>query len=232
MDNKKFSAILIIEALIFIILGIFIIGRYNDKIETLSINMVTHSQQLDSVKLKNGELIYTRNLYIMNNQNLKDELFITRNNLKKLEKELQSKVDYIADLNSHIKLDTIEIIRDSVVYTNKDTTYHFSHSSYWVELIGRSRLTGGEMHTDIDHLHINAPLTVGITDKRQIFVKTDNPYMYISDIKGAEIDKSTWNKQASRLSMGVQIGIGTSYDLVSKNIGFGPYCGLGINIKF
>ena len=58
------------------------------------------------------------------------------------------------------------------------------------------------------------------------------PYVSFSEIEGAVIDGSILKPKKKRFNWGLQLGLGTMYDIIDRDISLGPYAGVGIEFNF
>lgn len=227
---KKFSLITIA-----ILLGIilFIVHRYNTTADQLSIsqhNLEVSQDSLRTFQLKNDEQVYTINSYILEKNELKKYLDVNNQTIKELEKKLKSKVAYISNIKSNIIYDSI-IIKDTVNIVDDIISYNIKYNDDWIYLRGKSSVRDRIATTTIDTLSIPTPLQVGLTDNYQIWVKSKNPHLHITDIEGAVIQGSKLNQKQKRWSLGMHVGVGMQYGLMNKQMDFGPQVGIGINYR-
>lgn len=186
---------------------------------------------LTVVNTKNDELIAYKNSYVLEKKDLESYIDIKENEIKSLEKQLKSKVQYISKIESKIHTDTI-IIRDSIKYIDSCVYYHFNEENEYYKIGGYTHVHGNEYsETIITDNAMNLKLNVGVDDEWRIFVKTDNPYVSFSTIDGALLNKDIFLKQQKKPHFGVslQAGIGAQYGLIHKTFDVGPYIGIGIN---
>ena len=228
----------VIEAIIFIVILSFVLNHYSNKLTINEQNLKAANSELVEVKLKNGQLLVARDSYISTIDNLENILDVTKKEVKELQRDLNSKLAYISQIETNIKVENIEVVKDSIIYVNNnpnDITANFSYNDEWIKLEGYSRFTiGNEINynTIIKNININVPLNVGITDDYQIFAKSPNPYINFTDINGAVIEKSKFYPKKKRFNWGLQGGFGMMYDFINKNISAGPYVGVGVEYNF
>lgn len=189
---------------------------YKNNIDALRDSV--HTEQL-----KNGELMSSKQMLILEKKQVEDYLGIANKELKDMEKKLQSKIAYIAKLEGQIRVDTVKLV-DSVYI--KDSTYYaqWTFKDRWLDLQGITQFRDGTSVSQLNNLSMDAPLKLGITDDNQVFVTSSNPYVGFSSIDGAALNQPTkkyyWN-------IGFQLGFGVQYDLHSNAFGYGPYFGVG-----
>ena len=231
MNNKSLITI-IIEALIFIGIIMFGISYYNKKIDTYDQNIKAFKGSIEQLELKNGELISTRDSYILKIKDLEEYIGVTEKEVKDLKKKLGSSLAYISRLESNIKVDTIVTIKDTIIYKDRETDIRFNYKDQWISFTGQTLFDNKTSNTKLFDLNVYSPLTVGLTDDYQIFVKSPNPYLHFTDIEGAVIDGSKLKPKKTRFNWGFQLGFGVSYDIFEQNYSIGTYGGIGVEVNF
>ena len=237
-NEKKTLLGYIIEGFIFIAIIAAVWGIYNNKLDTSEQNLKAARGHIEQVELKNGELMSSRDSYIATINDLEELLDITKQEVKDIQRQLDSKVAYISKIESEVRVEYIETVRDSIIYANSNpniATSTFRYNNKWVDLVGRNEFNFGEQFdykTTIESLSMDVPLNVGLTNDYQIFVKTPNPYVSFSNIDGAVIDNSVLKPRKKRFNWGLQMGFGAMYDIMNKNIAVGPYAGVGAEFNF
>lgn len=228
MKNVSSIFILILVGVI-----LFLNYKYNTTSDQLSIsqhNLAVSQDSLRSIQLKNNEHVYTINSYILKKNELEKYLDVNNQTIKELEKKLKSKVAYISNIKSNIIYDSI-VVKDTINMIDDMISYNIKYNDNWISLRGRSTIQDKIATTTIDTLSIPTPLQVGLTDNYQIWVKSKNPYLHITDIEGAVIQGSKLNQKQKKWGLGIQMGVGMQYGLMNKQIDFGPQIGIGINYK-
>lgn len=232
MNNRSLISMLV-EAIIFIAIIAWGTNYYREKMDNSEQNLIAYRDQIKNLELKNGELITSRNSYIVKYSELEDVLNISRKEINDLKKTLSSKVAYISKLESQISTGPIIIEKDSIVYIEKSQVEsHFKYQDEWVNLSGITTINDLVGSTRFNNISMNVPLKVGLTNDYQIFVQSPNPYIMFNSIEGAVVDGSQLAPRKKKLSWGVQLGFGTMYDIIKKDVSIGPYGGLGIEINF
>lgn len=237
-NEKKTLLGYIIEGIVFIAIIAAVWGIYNNKLDTSEQNLKAARGHIEQVELKNGELLSSRDSYIATINDLEELLDITKQEVKDIQRQLDSKVAYISKIESEVRVEYIETVRDSIIYVNSDpniATSTFRYNNKWVDLVGRNEFIFGEQFnykTTIESLSMDVPLNVGLTNDYQIFVKTPNPYVSFSSIDGAVIDNSILKPRKKRFNWGLQLGFGAMYDIMDKDIAVGPYAGVGAEFNF
>lgn len=235
MDKKSILLHLLeIIVCIAIIAGIF--GYYNDKLDVSEQNLKAFIGKLEEAELKNSNLLVSRDSYITTINDLENLLSISKKEVKEIQRKLDSKLAYIAELESNTKIEYIEVVKDSIIYvTNDSLIAKFHYNDEWFSFNGETKFqfkTDFDYNTIIRDITINMPLTVGLTDDYKIFVTTPNPYVNFSSIEGAVIDNPALRPKKKRFGWGLQLGFGAMYDVIDKDVAVGPYAGLGVELNF
>lgn len=233
--NKKTLMIIIIEALLFLAIIGGLYGVMNNKLITAEQNILVYENEMEQIKLQNDNLLTYNNSYISTINDLEKKLNISKKEIKEIQNKLDSKIAYISKLESNINIDSITIIKDSIIYLSPTIlTSDFCYNDKWLHINGNSTMnteTDNNIIT-INSINMNAPLTVGITNDYKIFVTTDNPYIVFDNIEGVIIDESILKPKKKLFSWGIQLGFGTLYDIIHNNIAVGPYGGVGVEFNF
>lgn len=228
--DRKSIISLIVEAVLF--LGIISFGYkvMNGKLETSEQNLIAYKGQMEQLELKNGELIATRDSYILDKKNLEEALDVSKSEVKELEKKLNSSLAYIANMESQVRIDTVTIVKDSIIYDEGDIAQiHFDYDDDWFGVKGTTDLTGPEITTSLYDIKMYVPIQWGMTDNYKIFVQSDNPYVSFTNLDGAVIDGSKLIPKQRKFGLSIQGGFGVNYDLISKQLGVGPHLGVGVH---
>lgn len=223
----KKLALFVIEASIVLLPTVFIMKQCQDaKYDKVYQNLVASTDSLKQLRLENGDLLYEKSAYILRENELRSKLDISTNEILNLRKKLDSSLAYISELEGGFKLDTIWQVRDSIVYA--DSTYHFDFTNPFINLQGYHQAS----NTTITNLNIPLSLKVGLTENKQIFAISSNPYVQITSMEGAVLDGSLFNPKKPRFSHGITVGIGVQYGIINQRVDIGPYIGYGISINF
>lgn len=230
--DTKTIIITFIEALIFIMLLSSMNHCSNQKIETLDHNLVAARDEIQTLVLENGNLLSEKSAYILKNKELESVLEITKQEKRDIEKKLNDKIAYIANIGSQVRVDTLEL-RDTI-YQVSDNRFNidWSYSDKWLKLKGGTLYNNGKSTTELYGISLYTPLKVGLTDNYTIFVESENPYLKITDIEGAIIDGSSLRPKPNYWTLSIQGGFGAQYGLVNKKFDVGPYVGAGISYNF
>lgn len=238
-DNKKSILWFLIEIVVFLLILTSVWGYFNNKLNDSEQNLKAAKGYITQVELKNGELLSARDSYIASINDLEELLDITKQEVKDIQRQLDSKVAYISRLESQTRIEYIEVVKDSIIYVNNENTRSiiapFHYRDKWLSFNGKNEFNFEpefDYTTSISDININTTLTVGLTNDYQIFVTSSNPYVSFDNIEGAVIDKSVLKPRKKRFNWGLQMGFGAMYDVMNKNIAVGPYAGVGAEFNF
>lgn len=217
-----------------ILLGIlsFVYTHFDKKLDISEQNVKAYKNKIEQLELKNGELITTRDSYILKTKELQDVLDVSKKEIRSLEKKLDASLTYISKIESNIKIDTLKTSKDSITYRQDTTDIKFNYRDDWISFNGLTNIFNKESKTFLYDFDINVPLKMGISENYKIFVHTPNPHVTFSSIEGAVIDGSKLAKKEKKWNIGVQAGFGGLYDIFNKNISIGPYIGAGMEYNF
>jgi hypothetical protein len=234
--NRKTLLSYLIEAAVFIIIIAFGWNYYNERLETTTQNLIAYKGQLEEVELQNKNLLVAKDSYIATINDLEEQLDITKKEAREIQRQLNSKIAYIAKIEQSVKVEYVEVIKDSIVYVNNQHAIaKFHYNDDWMRFDGENEFQFGDNFdyiTRVKNISITAPLTIGLTNDYQVFVTTPNPYITFTDIEGSVIENSVLKPRKKRFSWGVQFGFGTMYDIIDKDLSIGPYGGLGAEVNF
>jgi hypothetical protein len=234
--NRKTLLSYLIEAAVFIIIIAFGWNYYNERLEITTQNLIAYKGQLEEVELQNKNLLVSKDSYIATINDLEEQLNITKKEAREIQRQLNSKIAYIAKIEQSVKVEYVEVIKDSIVYVNNQHAIaKFHYNDDWMRFDGENEFQFGnnfDYITRVKNISITAPLTIGLTNDYQVFVTTPNPYITFTDIEGSVIENSVLKPRKKRFSWGVQFGFGTMYDIIDKDLSIGPYGGLGVEVNF
>jgi hypothetical protein len=232
MENKNYQKIYLFVIVLLVFVIIWLLGNNtskNDNIKIYKNNIEALSNEVDSFRLKNNELVVAKQNLILEKNELEEYLDISKKEIKELEKKLDNKIKYIASIEGKVTIDTIEIHDSIYIDPNGNMSLYFDYSDKWVTLAGHStQTTFDDFYTTLDTLSMNVPLRVGLTDDRKIFVQSSNPYMNITDIKGAYVDESQLRKFVNRFGLCFYLGWGIQYGVINQKFDTGLQLGAGI----
>lgn len=232
--REKIGLIIICVLLLLLIGGVFYCVHEHKKLNIANNNIEALTDTITQKDLKNGELLSYNQSLVLEKQELEKYLQISNQEVKDLERKLDSKLLYISKLEGSIKTDTIYI--ENTVYTTDSLSYRYSFmkDTEYYTICG---------YTDVDENHksfttitentMPLKLKVGLTEDWKIFVTSNNPHVQLTSIDGAVVDKDVFLKQQKkdRFSVGIQFGFGAQYGLMHRQFDYGPYIGIGAEYR-
>lgn len=233
--TKKSWIILIIEALVFIALLGTISRCSRDKIDTLEHNIDAYKNEIELVEAKNGELIAIKESLILSESEIKEELNLTKLEIKELEKQLDDDIAYINKLEAEISIKDTLWLKPDTVFVKTDGTYvkTFEWKDGWTKI--NTSVSGNSIMDSkltLNYLKMDVPLELGLTDDYKFWVKSENPYVNFTDIKSTVINNSSVKEKEKRWHHGISLGFGFQYGLFGKTWDFGPQLGYSIEYSF
>ena len=197
-----------------------------DKNERLQNNIEVLIDSVRITELKNGDLLYSKQILEADNKELAEAVGLEKSKRKEVEKELGEKIKLLAKVDGEIRVDTL-ILKDTVVETDFGNQINFNFKDQYLSLDGTTCLSNGIAQTKINSLSMDVPVFLGKTKNKQFFIRSENPYVSFPNIRVAE--EITRPK---KWGLGIQVGIGCGYNLVDKGFFAGPYIGLGLSYNF
>ena len=233
--SKKAWVIIIIETLLFLLIFSVMIHYNNDRISKLSNNVSVYRDSIETVTLKNNELLASKQSLILSEAQIRDELNVSKAEIKELKRQLNADLAYIAKLETNVELkDTVWMLPDTVfVNANNYITKSFKYSDNWLQM--NSSVYGSnvdDLKLSIDYLNIDVPLMLGLTDNYKFWVQTNNPYVTFTNIDGAVVDESAIKPKRQAWHLSMHAGIGVHYGLFGQKVDVGPYIGAGVSYNF
>lgn len=207
------------------------------KLDVAENNISALTDTISTYKLKNGELLYEKQGYIAEKEQLSTFISVQESEIKELEKKLSSAVSTIAKLNQEVKVDTLKLIDSVYIYDGDEMRNDFSFSDNWLSLSGTTIYKDYKFSTTLNNLSMDVPLKIGTTKDNSWFVTTENPYVSFSSIEGASIEKA----KPKRFSLSIHAGVGLSYGygisgsndgLVRSGWFFGPAIHIGAGVSY
>lgn len=195
-----------------------------DKNERLQNNIEVLIDSVRVTELKNGDLLYSKQILEVDNKELAEAVGLEKNKRKEVEKELGEKIKLLAKVDGKIRVDTL-ILKDTVIETDFGNRINFNFKDQYLSLDGTTYLSNGIAQTKINSLSMDVPAFIG--KNKQFFIRSENPYVSFQNIRVAE--EITRPK---KWGLGIQVGIGCGYNLVDKGFFAGPYIGLGLSYNF
>lgn len=224
---------LIIEAAIFIAM-LLVLSRCNrTKIGYLEQNILGYKSEIEQIRTENNELLISKNNLILSEKAAREELEITKAEYREIERQLNDKIAYISSLESAIDInDTIWMEADTVYIEDNNIYKNFLWKDEWSAI--DATVLGNSIESSrlrINSLLINTSIEIGLTEEYKFWIKSDNPNIKFTNIKGSIIQNSTMDDNRRRISHGLSFGFGFHYGLFSKSWDFGPQLGYSIQIK-
>lgn len=225
----KINLTYIIIACLLIMFGwsCYRLSQVKNQRDIIEQNYRAASDSLHTFILDNEYLMYEKDAYILKESELTEILDITQKELNEVKKKLNSSIDYISKIDGMVKVDTI-YASDTIFY-NKDSIpfISFGYKDEWLSINGTTNFK--PLKTTITNIQIPLTVETGLTTDNNIFVKTDNPYVTIQDVRGAIINDKKFKID---LRHKFYIGMGLQYGLFNNDIDFGPQFGYGFSITF
>lgn len=189
-------------------------------------NYYTAIDSVNVIQTRNNELIYERDNFKLNYEELDK---VSKQKIKELEKEINKQINYISKLEGNIKIDTL-IIKDSVYISDDATHIIFDYSDDWFKINGVTLLSQDTI-TTINNLYMDVPLVLGLTkDNNSIFVTTNNPYVSFSSITGTDLANTP--QSFKHWKWDVKFGFDFQYGLINKTLDNTPYIETGLEYIF
>lgn len=226
--DKKSILVVVLEALLFLAIISFGYRSMDNKLDISNQNIKAYKGQVEQLELKNGELLRIKDSYILEKKELQEQFNMSKQEIRDLQKKLNSSVAYISRLEANMKIDTIREVRDSIIYINDtDRDVKFKYRDDWFSMEGMTQLRGPNSNTELYNISMDVPLNIGLSDMYQLFVTSPNPYVSFTNMEGALIEGSKLYPKPKRFSMGIQGGFGPGYDIITKQMTLGVYVGFG-----
>lgn len=157
-------------------------------------------------------------------KNINASLYKELSDMKSKNADLVAKID---GLISMPKRDTIFIYDKDSINIENEIKQRFYFSDEYRLLTGNIILKENTIGLNIDTDEVYFDYTIAIEDEI-LKIKSNNPYVKYNDIVSIKKPK----EKPKRWNVGVQAGLGFSYDLLHQNFGIGPYIGVGISYGF
>lgn len=235
--KKNWKDVLLIILVILATSFIMSTSCTKQKLDIAENNISALTDTISIYKLKTGELLYEKQGYIAEKEQLSTFIGVQECEIKELEKKLNSAVSTIAKLKQEVKVDTIKMIDSVYVYDEDEIINNFSFSDNWLSLSGTTIYKDCKFSTTLNNLSMDVPLKIGTTKDNTWFVTTENPYVCFSSIEGASIEKV----KPKRFSLSIQTGLGLSYGygmsgsndgIVRSGWFFGPALHFGVGVSY
>ena len=232
--SKKAWIIIVAQFLLFATILGSVIKCSNDTIERLEHNIGAYKDQIEYVEMQNGELLAHKQSLLLSEEEMRKELDMSKQEIRRLERALDDDLAYIAKLESKTELkDTVWMKPDTVFNDSGVINKKFEFTNKWLELY--TTVSGNSIEQSkmtLDYLWMNTSLEVGLTDNYTFWAKSSNPYINITDIKGVTLNNSSVNRKEKRFHHGISLGFGVHYGLSQRNWDFGPGVMYGLTYSF
>lgn len=232
--SRKSWIIIIVEAMLFLAVIGTVVKCSNDKIERLENNIGAYKNKMELVETQNGELMAVRQSLMLSEAELREELNMSKKELKNLKKDLADDIAYIAELESRLAVPDTVYMKPDTVYVKDDYTIKvFDWKNDWMKV-------GAEVYgTTIDNselslfdIYMDVPLEFGLTDGYKVFVKSSNPYVKFTELNSVVVNGSSVKAKPKRWHHGITAGFGVHYGLSQSNWDFGPGVMYGVTYSF
>ena len=212
-----------------LILCIIALRNVRSDLRDAESNLLTSQDSLREYILRNDELLSARRIWLVNEKQLRDSLESLGLSLREIEKVLNDKIEMIADLQASLSVDTVITVRDSIIYL-PDSTARSTFDIYtdWYSVSGYHQ----NGYTTLQSLDVPLRLQVGLTSGNQIWVHSENPYVRVTGLSGAQLSEDDIKRKKPWISHGLQLGLGVSYGMINGHVDVGPYLGYGVTINF
>jgi hypothetical protein len=209
----------------------------SQKLDIAENNIKALTDTINIYTLKNQNLLYEKQGYILDKQNLEKYIGIKEKEIKEIEKKLDSSISTIAKLKGQVVIDTIQVV-DSI-YIKDDVLYNdFTYKDDWVYIAGVSTYKDELFNTTLNSINVDIPLKVGTTKDNKWFVTSENPYVKFTSIEGVNIEKAKPKRWSINAGVGAGAvggwGVSGAADGIVRDgwiVGFGFYAGIGISYK-
>jgi hypothetical protein len=239
MDIKTFfknnwKNILLIVSLLVIVALAMSTSCANRKANTYENNIKALTDTIHTYQLKNGELMYEKQGYIIEKAELEKYLDLSKKEIKDLEKQLKSSVATIAKLQASVRVDTLRMT-DSI-YITDDNVYHnvFRYNDKWLTIDGNTEFTLNpypDSKTFINNIGMELPLKVGTTEDNKWFVTSDCPYVQFTSIEGANTSKAKTKNWGIGPTITAGVGYGWGTDFKGGNTNGGLIAGVMVGFS-
>ena len=230
--TKKSWVVIVLEALLFFIILGTLTKCNNEKIERLENNIEAYKSEMEIVQTKNGELIASRQSLILSESEMREELEMSKKELKDLKKTLGDKIAYITKLNSNISVDTIYMKGDTVYVRDNHMVKDFIFEDEWMNISAEVHDANVNSEMCIKNITMDVPLEYGMTEGYKVFVKTPNPYVKFTDMNSAIINGSSVKEKPKRFHHGITLGVGVNYGFIHGKVDVGPSLIYGFTYSF
>ena len=159
--SKLINILLYILLFGFLFSSIARCNREQDKISILEQNYLAARDAIEVLEMKNGDLLYEKSLYILNEKELTSQLNIAKEDIKDLKNKLNSALNTISKIQGTIQYDTITIPGDTIRIIEPNTYIHqFNYNDQWLKLSGETTINNNFAQTSIYNISVPVDLVV------------------------------------------------------------------------
>lgn len=231
--KKNLKNILLIVFAVIIVCLLMSTTCTSRRLNVANNNITALTDTISTYKLKNGALMYEKQGFILEKQELEKYLDISKKEVKELEKKLSASIATISKLQTQIHVDTIRT-HDSI-YITSDSVFHnkFNYQDQWLYLKGNTDFTFSPLSssTTIDEISINASLKIGTSEDNKWFATCDNPYLQFTSIEGANLEKAKQKRWGFGPTVTAGVGYGWGTDFKGGNCSGGLIAGFMVGIS-
>lgn len=238
-EKIKTTGLIILGVLCLVLIGVTTCQHKDNSI--LENNIAALNDTIHTYQLKNGELMYEKQGFIVEKAELEKYIGIKESEVKEIEKKLKSALATIANLRAQVRVDTVQMTDSVEVLPDSTYNCHFGYNDKWLAIDGTTqiKLDPFNSHTIINNINMEVPLKVGTTKDNKWFVTSENPYVQFTKVEGANLDSPKQKRWSLALQFGVGgfFGYGASFPIPSGTVqsglvvGVGAYGGIGVSYK-
>ena len=178
--SKLINILLYILLFGFLFSSIARCNREQDKISILEQNYLAARDTIEVLEMKNGDLLYEKSLYILNEKELTSQLNIAKEDIKDLKNKLNSALNTISKIQGTIQYDTITIPGDTIRIIEPNTYIHqFNYNDQWLKLSGETTINNNFAQTSIYNISVPVDLVVGTT-KNNKYTENEKYLYYVA----------------------------------------------------
>lgn len=221
------NIILIVVLIITVIIFSKSCQSQNQENQILQNNITALLDSITYYEDKSNNIVAQKTILLGEVKDLKN---INASLYKELSDMKSKNADLVAKINGLIsmpKRDTIFIYDKDSINIENEIKQEFYFSDEYRLLTGNIILKENTIGLNIDTDEVYFDYTIAIEDEI-LKIKSNNPYVKYNDIISIKKPK----EKPKRWNVGVQVGLGFSYDLLHQNFGIGPYIGAGISYGF
>lgn len=180
-------------------------------------NIKALNDSLHVYQLKDSSSVASKMALLQTQAELQRRLTQAGVDIKELQKKLDSKVNSAIGIDAAIKIDTIYVPGVGPDYGE------FMYNTKWIRFNAKV-----DSAFTMTNLYIPAPMYVGTTEDNKVWVRSENPYVHVTDIKAS----LPAPKKPNKWNIGITVGPGAYYSFTKGGVdaGFGATFGITYNI--